>query len=192
MCKKKWLIIPATVVGLGLALAAYWVWGTPVIARWQAEQVMEASLESAELLKSHYAGVDCGSLKGIVLHGDLGVSQRSVCAGERAWFENDISFCDLVDNRDLCIGWMAIKIGDPAICQQISIRAGYFWVEDKLVAEQKDLAWLYDCYRAMANWRNDSSLCDLIPFSEDFWKQWCRETAENWEPSYLDLEESPI
>lgn len=192
MRNKKWLFLPAILIALGIGYAVYWFWGARLWASWQYDRFLSTSQEAAELLKSHYAGIECDQLKGQVLVGDLGASQQSLCAGQRAWFENDISFCDLHDNPDLCFGWMAIKIGDPAICELTTNRTGSTSIKAKIVADEADSAWLYDCYRSMANWRNDSALCDLIPFAEDSWYQQCRDTAGNWDQHYSDFEHSPM
>lgn len=146
-----------------------------------------------EYARTHYANVDCSTLTGWVFQDDVMVSRQSACAGERAWFENNIEFCKLHDDPDGCLGWMAIKTGDLKICEMKEKKTGYFWIQDKLSEKEQQNAWLYECYWPIANWRNDPAICDLIPYATEDLRQRCKDTAKNWTINYLRYKDhSPI
>ena len=157
----------------------------------KAEIAKLASLDKEQLRKSHYSGIDCTLLAGFRTVGDIVSTHQSVCAGERAWFENDPRFCALHDSPDYCYAWLTIKTGDLSLCEKKSKKTGYFWIENQLEREQRDRAWLYDCYRATANWRNDPEICALIPYATDDLRQQCIDySAPDSGPSYLDYEDN--
>jgi len=139
-----------------------------------------------KLLNSHYAGIDCSKLHGNIVrpNNDIVETRKSVCAAERAWFENDPSFCNLHDDPDHCLGWIAIKTGDLGLCRSKNKKTGYFWIEDKLHDDEKSNSWFYDCYRATANWRNDPSICEQIPYKTEDLLQQCKSTSSSWSNHY--------
>jgi len=148
-----------------------------------------------KLLRSHYAGVDCSKLFGNTIrpNNDVVETRKSVCAAERAWFENDSDFFVSYDDPDHCYGWMTIKTGDLNLCRSKNKKTGYFWIEDKLIDGEKSNSWLYDCYRATANWRNDLSICGQIPYKSSDLLQECKSTSSGWNNHYSKYSDfSPI
>jgi len=150
-----------------------------------------------ELLKSHFAGVDCVGLMGWMVkpNNDVVETRKSICASERAWFENDTSFCNLHDDPDHCFGWMVIKTGNLELCKSKTKRTNYSdsGIERILKEEEKVNSWLYDCYRATANWRNDPTICNKIPYKTEYLLQQCKDTASNWGTNFSKFtDSSPI
>lgn len=78
----------------------------------------------AQLLKNHYKGVDCTQLAGETArpNNDIIESRIQLCAEERAWFENNPSFCRLHSNPDHCYSWMAIKLKDSKLCNESGVK----------------------------------------------------------------------
>lgn len=149
----------------------------------------------AQLLANHYKGVDCTQLVGQTVrpNNDVVELKKDVCISERAWFENNPTLCNSHSDKDHCFGWMAIKTGDLGLCQSESKKTGYFWVENQLKDTEKQKAWLYDCYRAVANWRNEPSICDSIPYNSPELLQSCKESSKGWGQKFSDYDKfSPI
>lgn len=149
----------------------------------------------AQLLAIHYKGVDCSKLVGQTVrpNNDVVELKKDVCISERAWFENNSVLCNSHSDKDHCFGWMAIKIGDLDLCRSKSKKTGYFWVENQLKDSEKQNAWLYDCYRAVANWRNDPNICDSIPYKSPDLLQSCKESSKGWGQRFSDYDKfSPI
>lgn len=78
----------------------------------------------AQLLKNHYKGIDCTQLVGETArpNNDIVESTKQICAEERAWFENNPSFCRLHSDPDHCFSWMAIKLKDPKLCEEPGVK----------------------------------------------------------------------
>lgn len=149
----------------------------------------------AQLLATHYKGVDCTRLFGQTVrpNNDVVELQKDVCISERAWFENNPTLCNSHSDKDHCLGWMAIKTGDLGLCQLKGKKTGYFWVENQLKDTEKQEAWLYDCYRAVANWRNESGICDSIPYKSPELLQSCKESSTGRGQKFSDYDKfSPI
>lgn len=139
-------------------------------------------VDSNILYQNHYLNFDCNSLEGWFTppDGDMRLPEKDVCSEERAVNENNPSFCEINSDSNTCITRVVIKHGDLNVCQFIKNKNGSFWIKNQLKDEEKDNAGLYDCYRAVANWRNDPSICNKIPYKEIEELNNCKETAKNW------------
>lgn len=148
----------------------------------------------AQLLATHYKGVDCAQLVGQTVrpNNDVVELKKDICISERAWFENNSTLCNSHSDKDQCFGWMAIKTGDLSLCQLKNKKTGYFWIEERLKDTEKQKAWLYECYNGFANWRNEPDICNSIPYKSLELLQSCKEISSKWEQKFSDFDESPI
>lgn len=145
---------------------------------------------------NHYRDVDCESLSEslvVLPGGDLVRTRKDICLGERAWIENDPRYCQSHSDPDGCFGWMAIKAGDVGLCAKLRDKdRSYYYVASQLRNESKANAWLYDCYRAAANWRNDPTICDRIPYRSTEFLKACKDESLGWGQHFSQFQHSPI
>lgn len=71
-------------------------------------------------LEKHYFDMDCNQFPDYTARpgSDISEPESNICAAERAWFENDPSFCRLHTDPDHCFGWMAIKLKNQKLCNE--------------------------------------------------------------------------
>ncbi|MBI5953157.1 MAG: hypothetical protein HY865_15995 [Chloroflexi bacterium] len=201
---KKGGVIPENVKWIslfsGIILSVLFSFGVMFWLVKQTEDVFK-QFDETEFIKTHYAGVDCSSLKGSVFRAndDMSRSAQSVCLAERAWFENNINFCYHTGNpNNNCLTWMAIKLGDLKICE---MQKPYYDPDSSffdvgfgglILEEEKPRAWLYRCYWIYARMRDESAVCDLIPFARESSKQTeCIKPSTDGD-TYLEFKYAPI
>jgi hypothetical protein len=150
--------------------------------------------DETEFLKTHYQGVDCSSLVGDVLLGDYGIPAQSACAGERAWYENNVKLCNLYQdgNEDSsgCRKWMAVKTGDLELCKPLGL-VGDIGMEHRLIKSEINKAWRYGCEQNIAEYRDVPSICNSIPYSSEEYRRECKARATDGK-TYLQFTQSPI
>lgn len=170
--------------GLGLPILLYYIY-----FEWEMKQFRESlqSFDETEFLKTHYQGVDCSSLVGRVTFGDYGISAQEACVGERAWYEGNIELCNHING---CMAWIAVKTGDLEICKQLEPERAPS-MEDKLIGNKRQNVSQHGCEQGVAIYRDMPKICDSIPYSDESYKQECKEKATDGK-TYLQFENSPM
>jgi hypothetical protein len=188
MLKSKYLWI---ILLLGIILPVLFYFGYFL---WELKKFNDSfkPFDETELLKTHYQGVDCSSLVGHISFGDYGISAQSACAGERAWYENNVELCKLYDFNsfpDACITWIAVKTGNLRICEMNDKSISF--PNNKLPEKEWKNYLVYNCYEYAAKYRDEPKVCDSIPYMYEADKQQCVEDATDGE-TYLQFTDSPI